>query len=473
MSENMQQILYFIENGRKFLSNEFYNQFLKILIYQCEYILKETEKMIINAGIYNPINIRSGLGSNTTLKEKVLFAYNATSQEELTNHFTNERERLSKIIDTYTQNAFTIMNKIYSIMPNYSSETFLKWRAIISDVDNYMDTTIPNSLHDLERYILVDVMNANSYSDLTKKSKIYGKKMFFRNVVNTINKIIVSEFINTQRVRFFEMYDEIKEFFNTNIGGKFPFINLQKMKSQNFEEVGIEEMKTFLKILHKNRECFEIIVNDKNLDINPEIRLFLEQIGAIYEIFKIDDDGIIYVNGFIDFNTNENKGINVENISGSKLTILNSYEKDSSVRISDSKKLFKWTMKNDIELSFFISHASKYRFANISNQICKVTDHNTTFILEHSNHWSLFKLILENIYGSNGKIKIVMPLLSKHHDKKNHRRSRKQINNSTSENAVFILSIKFQKENGQIIPISFPKSAPDYMKDYMDELENE
>lgn len=474
--ENMQQITYFIENGRRFLSNEFYNQFLQILLFQCQYILQEAEKIIVNAGIYNPINIRGSSSDKTNLKEKVLLAYNATSQEELINHFTSERDRLSKIIETYAKNAFTLMSKIYSVMPNHSNETFLKWKFLIESVENYMDTTKPNTLHDLERYILTDIMNAKSYSQLSKKFKVYSKKMFFRNVINTINKTIVSDFINKQRVHFFEMYDEIKNFFDANLKGKFPFISNQKLREGNFAEVSIETMTNFIKMLDKNRECFEIAEKDKELDINPEIRLFLEQIANIYEIFQLNEDGIIYLNGIIDFNTRENTGINVENISGSKFIILNSYEKDSSIRISDRKKSFKWSMKNGVELSFFISHESKYKFASsIYRNSSRVTNSNTTYIIEHNNPWSLFKLVYRNQYGNNGRIKIEMPIELKHNNKKhekmqykkthiqdtNYKSNLKNFNNS--ETLVFIMSFKFLRKDGQIVFIKFPINAPDYM----------
>lgn len=490
--ENMQQITYFIENGRRFLSNEFYNQFLQILLFQCQYILQEAEKIIINSGIYNPINIRGSFSDKANLKEKILLAYNATSQEELINHFANERDRLSKVIETYAKNAFTLMSKIYSVMPNMpnnSNEIFLKWKFLIESVENYMDTTRPNTLHDLERYILTDIMNAKSYSQLIQKFKTYSRKMFFRNVINTINKTIVSDFVNKQRVHFFEIYDEIKTFFDTNLKGKFPFISNQKLREGNFAEVSIETMTNFIKMLDKNRECFEIIEKDKDLDINPEIRLFLEQIANIYEIFQLNEDGMIYVNGIIDFNTRENTGINVENISGSKFTVLNSYEKDSSIRISDRKKSFKWTMKNGVELSFFISHESKYKFASSTyRSSSKVTDRNTTYIVEHNNHWSLFKLVYRNQYGNNGRIKIEMPIELKHNHKKHTKKQSKHThanmkqkmqhmkninyesnneaglkNFTDSETLVFIMNFKFSRKDGQIVFVKFPTIAPDYM----------
>lgn len=466
LNQNIESILYIIQNGKAILSLEFYEQLLKIFVFQCEFILNETEKIISDVGVYYPPNIRSVTNTQPTLSDEILIAYNVTCPEELIAHFAGERERLSKIIDVYTKSAFIIIDTICTKYPTFTSNVYNRWKHLISDVKNYMDTTKPNAIHSMEKYILVDIMQSKSYSSLIEKAKMYNKTIFFKHVINTINKTIIQGFLHKQRIKFFEMYDQIKDYFNKNLAGKFPFAKINDRtifnnEMLNLDEVTKEEMTEFLLILKQNAECFEIAMKDRDLDISMEIRSFLEKMLAIYKIFKIKECGDIELEASIDFHTADNKGKNLDNVSGTKFKIFNEEQGGHSIRVNEGKKKFNWNMQNGIEISITLSHESQFRFPRLPN----VSNHNTLYKIQYNGNWSLFKLFLKNQSGN--LIKIEAPIVRKN-TKKQHQKNKPTYN--LSDKIVMFISIDLPQIKRDFNKI-FPTTAPEYISQYEDLLE--
>ena len=233
------------------------------------------------------------------------------------------------------------------------------------------------------------------------------------------------------------MYYEIASYFNKKISGKFPFCKIDKHNLNYAEELNFQEFTKFIELINKYKEIFDIVERDEKIEITDEMRFFISKLRMIYNIFKINKNGGIYVDGKVIFRPNKRIERHTKYISNIRYTVENTLEGNKYINIYDDDNSFVWCENSTVKISVKLSEEYSFRF-----RTSKSKHNNTLQKIAFNGPWSLIKMILSN--QENGYIKVEMPVIN--------------TRNKGFDKIVFAVEIVLSENLTNI----FPEKAPNY-----------
>lgn len=331
-------------------------------------------------------------------------AFDVGSPEELIAYLAQQRKRMLFLGRELAQPIFAFM-ATQNVSPQVlQGDSPVNWDEILTELDKY-DNKIPgNSVAALENFIRfeMDRINLDDCPALVRSSAGQSGDYFIQ-IRNSLRRQLYQRCVQLAEVktvnsnlRELKNYQEIAEYFNTTLAGRFPFSD--PVRDQVFAEADPETIVAFFKFLNQKKAIARTaLVKNPQLGRAQEEALdFLDRMDQVQTFFapfleKKDEKEQIPVFDFdFQFRTNENKEIGANQIIDWNLEV-----GKKKFRYQDAERTGSWLFGDPIRLSL--------RWANDSPSVpiaggtlSRVRVRERTAILEFNNRWSLLYLLLKH-----------------------------------------------------------------------------
>lgn len=342
-----------------------------------------------------------------------------------------------------------------------------KWNNIIKFVNEYISKKPGNSVSLLENFIYhtLSEVNLNNFDEVDFGNKyVFNTKDFFLMTRAKIASALYKRVKVIKQNNVLDKYNQIAEFFNNNLSGRFPFVKFANIYTEDVEVDKVIEFLSMIKSFDNNfRKTLAKLKNVDKTNSIKDVENFINNILDIKELLEAfvshvgsGDENLSKLTCSVSFFSMRDQEVGYEQILISKMIFggieLNSFDSNKNTACwipgDDIHCIFQWAMN-----SYELPYMSKNPLLTVDGQEA---------IFKYSGKWGLLRLINSNkvsgsTYPSSGVIlKFDIPTIDKKTGK--HKRNAK---------ILIRLKVQLSTESGKYKYISipsFPFFAPKIFK---------
>ncbi|MDR0624915.1 MAG: hypothetical protein LBF72_00450 [Holosporales bacterium] len=287
-------------------------------------------------------------------------------------------------------------NIMLSVSP-LDNAKLAKWRRIVAQAEAFQKKQPGNSIAELESFITTtfkEYTTDNAFEKINIQDANAEVGDHFLETKQHIQKGILGRAEILRRQQSISNYNDLADFFNTNLRGHFPFLHPSQDQATS-AEVDPEDLRLFLEGFKKAGGSAEKILDQVHqLGLVDDAMHFLREIEQIYELFSDFLEAGIGSLPFIKIDVHFN--VNRERAAGANLVAEWGLQANRDEEISDSDKVkqTKWVYDCPIMFGFrwpSIEGFTETPFNDPRQPSLKVIGKTAAF--EFGGKWSLFRLI--------------------------------------------------------------------------------
>ncbi|MDR3285511.1 MAG: hypothetical protein LBS83_02395 [Holosporales bacterium] len=283
-------------------------------------------------------------------------AYGVKDSQDLNSFLNIQSQHVMNIALNLAQPVIEFLtNNIMLSTDPLDNNKLTKWKRILDQAEAFNKKQPGNSIAELESFITTTfkeytINNAFEKISINEVTKDVGDH--FLETKQFIQRGILGRAEILTRQKSIKNYYELREFFNKNLRGRFPFTP-PSTDSSNGLEVDPEDMRLFFEKFRKAGGTTEKILNQiYQLGIATEAVRFLKSIEQIYELFKsyleTDIGSLPSVLTSVDFNVNRDRAVSANCVA--EWSIRENY--DEVLLNTEKSRQTKWVYGCPIEISF-------------------------------------------------------------------------------------------------------------------------
>ncbi|MBL0941352.1 MAG: hypothetical protein IBJ00_01285 [Alphaproteobacteria bacterium] len=270
-----------------------------------------------------------------------------------------------------------------------------KWTRILTQIDAYEKQSPSNSISILEHFLMFDLnqINENMCVDAVLSYDIYEKTGdYFLDRRNKIRRAMIHRCESIARHSSIANYNELAEFFNRYLAGRFPFSKESEFYGTN--EANVDDVNTFLVLFNKinesQRKALDGLIDSPNLHSSPS--QFLRQIDLLKPILSAAlnanaDQYVPKVDFAVDFRTDRN-----QETEGNKIIDWNLQINDNDIDFRDDKRAGQWVVGDPLCVILRWA-ADGPTSPTLDEHQPNLTISNHTARFSYEGRWSLIRLL--------------------------------------------------------------------------------
>lgn len=307
-------------------------------------------------------------------------------------HVINLGINLAKpVVDFLTSDIMLAVNPLNRVQ-------LTKWKRIVEQAESYQNKQPGNSIAVLETFITTAFKGykiENAFEEINMADLREKVGDHFLETIQFIKKGVLGRAEVLIRQKNIKNYQDLVQFFNKNLRGKFPFTPSSTDVSQGVE-VDPEDFRMFLEKFKQYGGSVEKILDQiyQLGSVSVQAVIFLrriEQIAALFEDFLNNDSvGLPSINFSTEFNVNRERSAGTNYVAEWSIKV--NYE--SSINQVDKNKKTQWIYGCPTEVSF--------RWPNVSGMVelplndpkqssLKVLETTATF--SYKGKWSFLRMV--------------------------------------------------------------------------------
>lgn len=215
-------------------------------------------------------------------------AFDVRDMKELEHFLRLQRDRIRYMAYEYAEPlvAFFSSSRLFEYSRAGEQELF-KWERILTDFGQYEKKNPNNPITALEKFILFDLdeINEKNYYKMIRKADLAEQSGdFFLQKRNRMRRFIHARCQILAGNGIVESYEEMRDFFNKYLAGRFPFSPVEKIRS----EADPEDIRRFFHFYDRNASTLiEVLkINDKFGDSRYQVIEFLIEMGKLRKFFE-------------------------------------------------------------------------------------------------------------------------------------------------------------------------------------------
>lgn len=216
-----------------------------------------------------------------------LEAFGVSNLTELKNYLELQRDRINYLAREFAEPLVTLLEQVNKEGMPGNLPLATKWTGIINELLGYERKAPGNGLVDLENYIMtplneVTLETCNKYADTL--SMISADEDFFVSILVDIQEKLHERCVALSSYVSVGNYTQLATFFNTNLAGKFPFVETANGLSLDADP---EDIRTFFEMMDtQGSQIKDILKQAKNLGATGKNALtFIEQMEQVRTFF--------------------------------------------------------------------------------------------------------------------------------------------------------------------------------------------
>ncbi|TGW15211.1 hypothetical protein EIL50_02550 [bacterium NHP-B] len=322
----------------------------------------------------------------------VFAAFGASSQQDLKNYLTNQRERLRYLAKEFAGPAVELLKIIYTSDSSALPHLMLKWSDILTQLQFY-ERNAANTLQMLESFISTTLpsLTLEGCPISLHLAKNPAGIDYFLDRINSIRASFARQCALANRDASLASYKKITSYFNTHLAGRYPFT------PKNFEtdeDVSLEKLKIFFSIFDKEGPYVKELLTREGRKKSHYLKAlnFIKSIEKTRAFFRLcidtsGEDKAPSVPLEVTFRTQKdqekqaNQLISWSLLAGEKTV----YAKNKTAKVW-------WSQGSPLKVDFRWALGSLYRPVPSSLQPCLNVD-GLTASLSYSGDWALLKML--------------------------------------------------------------------------------
>lgn len=389
----------------------------ELLCFQSQWLLEQIDKYINQHQIYKMKQESFDWWDGKAGAAVGAFAVRDTN--DLKHYTTIQREFLIATVNDFAKPIIQLLKTPAFDGADSRDETLInRWIRITDQVESYAKKQPDNSLAQLENFILKD-LNGWDYKEVIKNLKLKELQQdsgdYILGILKDIKIKILSRAEVLQRQQAIANYQNLVNFFNKNLRGKFPFVGAKLEKNQG--EANPEDIREFFEYFKEYGDSTKEIL-DQLYQIGPsmkEVVAFLISMENVRKFLQsyLKDPSVDKptFNIKVDFRTARDKE------SGAKLIVDWYIKTDELTTIDkhDKKTEGSWTYGNPITIGFkWPESDTTPKPASDSRQSALRIDGSTAEFV-YDSEWALLWMLRDCMapQGSYSKVAVPNPYVLK------------------------------------------------------------
>lgn len=264
-----------------------YLEIRNLLISQAYSLLQTVDTFFNSEAFYEPLG---GDYSWWDGSKNINFkAYNVDSNFGLQAYLNAQHKRIFYLSATYAKPLVEFLSQPYLHLEATQVALMTKWRLIIEQHQSFEKHKASNSVSKLEKYLLSDINAIDASNCIGKLSSAVSSNTFTTNWFSQ-KEHLLKESLYTQCQNLLDKkatngYQEVKEFFNQYLAGRYPFVGGQS--SSRTGEASPENIRSFFALYDQYEKNIEkyLSKNKKNAK-NIKVANFIKSIKKVKDFFS-------------------------------------------------------------------------------------------------------------------------------------------------------------------------------------------
>jgi type VI secretion system protein ImpL len=217
----------------------------------------------------------------------VFAAFGASSQQDLKNYLTTQRERLRYLAKDFSEPPLEILKIIYASDASSLPNLMIKWSDILTQLQFY-ERNAPNTLQMLENFISTTLpsLTLEGCPIVLHLAKNPSGIDYFLDRINSIRTTFAKQCATANREASLASYRKITNFFNTHLAGRYPFV------PKNFEtedDASLEKLKVFFALFDKEGPYVKELLTRESQQKPHYLKalMFIKQIEQTRAFFRM------------------------------------------------------------------------------------------------------------------------------------------------------------------------------------------
>lgn len=323
---------------------------------------------------------------------QIFAAFGASSQQDLKNYLTNQRERLRYLATHFAEPAVDLLKILYTSDASSLPHLMLKWSDILTQLSFYARNA-PNTLRMLENFILstLPALTLEGCPVALHLSKNPEGIDYFLDRINALRRLFADQCKKANNAASRVSYKRLTNLFNETLAGRYPFVP-RHFDTQ--EEVSLETIKNFFAVFDREGPYVKEFLN-REIGAKPHYKkalTFIKKIESVRPFFRLciasakggDTSSLPLA---ISFRTNTEQEQNAEQLMSWSLTT-----KDKTIFAKDSEGKVFWEQDSTLKVHFRWALGSLQRPVPSTLQPALKTDSvSATFVYEGT--WALLRML--------------------------------------------------------------------------------
>lgn len=178
-----------------------------------------------------------------------LEAFSVLNLNELNHYLELQRERINYLAREFAGPLVSFLEKINMEGMPGNLPLLAKWEGIIKELNEYDRKTPGNGLVELENYIMYplnEVTLATCYKYANMTNILSAAEDYFVNILVYIQEKLHEQCVALSGIVSEKYYEQLSQFFNANLAGKFPFV---ECADNNSPDANPEDIRTFFEMM--------------------------------------------------------------------------------------------------------------------------------------------------------------------------------------------------------------------------------
>jgi hypothetical protein len=427
--------------------------------YQANYLLREVDKELLRAQLYMMYGGNFSWWNGQ--RGLAIEAYGVSGPDELEEYLSFQHERISLLAREYAFPVIAFLSARTGEATSQEITIFNKWQTIINELNDYDNKKPGSSLSRLENFIRSDLDQVtldNHLDVLANSSAIYRTMDYFHQLHVDLHSALINQIEILAEDAMLEHYTEFTDYFNSNIAGRFPFID--DPVTPGIAELEPEALYDFYTIFDRRWQATRDVLTrrmDDRSDRQGETIFaisFIDQMAAMRALIVpfLQDQQLPIYDFDVIFRVNQEREKGANNIIDWTLFVDN-----QPVSNHDSETSGRWEFGQDVRMSLrWAKNSPIIPLSDTAWPNLLVSQGHANF--EYNNNWGLIGLIKMHTGTASDFIRAVDP---QPHTLKFQVRTEHQTDGTEDLATVFIrTSLTLPGKQERLVVPEFPTQAP-------------
>lgn len=214
-----------------------------------------------------------------------LEAFSVLNLNELKHYLELQRDRINYLAREFAGPLTALLEKINMEGMPGNLPLLGKWDSIIHELSEY-DRKVPgNGLVELENYVMyplneVTIATCNKYTNMY--NALSAVEDYFMNTLIHIQQKLHERCIALSSIVSMDYYANLSQFFNTNLAGKFPFVEIVDSRTP---DANPEDIRTFFEMMDAQATSIKNTLKEAGGAQGKKAFTFIEQMEQVRHFF--------------------------------------------------------------------------------------------------------------------------------------------------------------------------------------------
>jgi type VI secretion system protein ImpL len=250
--------------------------------------LSNIDKMLTDEGLFEPYYAKFDWWTGN--ENVILQAYDMSDKIDLATYIQNEVIRMAEIATQYAQPLVEFLGAPVFTPTIQEAKLLDRWKRILTQINDLKQKKVNNSVSVLEKFLL-DIGNKitfqNCFKEITPQDVSTTSGDYFLQKRNDIRNRVYQQCQVLAGDFAVKKYNQIAEYFNSNIAGNFPFVARIDGATLPTNEVTPQTIMNFFNLYDglSDQEKDALSKNPAYANTWHQIQSFLDQMAVVKEFF--------------------------------------------------------------------------------------------------------------------------------------------------------------------------------------------